>query len=130
MPTLQLRLHPAQTPERHALLAGALTEITARVLGKRPEVTAVLLDELPVGRWFVAGAAPGRATALLEIRITAGTNTPTEKAAFIETAFAELQRQLGPLEPASYVVVHELAASDWGYGGVTQEARRHARTPA
>lgn len=130
MPTLQLRISPAQTPQRHALLAGALTDLTARVLGKRPQVTAVLVDELPAGRWFIGGRTPGQATALLEIRITAGTNTPAEKEAFIEAAFAELQQQLGPLEPASYVVVHELPAGDWGYGGRTQAARRGAPVPA
>ncbi|QJW84937.1 4-oxalocrotonate tautomerase [Ramlibacter terrae] len=130
MPTLQLKISPVQSAERHALLAQALTAITGRVLGKRAEVTAVLVDELPARRWFIGGGVPEHATALLEIRITAGTNTPAEKAAFIEAAFAELQQQLGPLEPASYVVVHELPATDWGYGGRTQEARRHARVPA
>jgi 4-oxalocrotonate tautomerase len=40
---------------------------------------------------------------------------------------AELQRQLGagrPLAEASYVTVRELPATDWGYGGLTQAARR------
>lgn len=67
-----------------------------------------------------AARTPPRPTALLEISITQGTDTPAEKAAFIEAAFAELQRQLGcggPLEEASYVIVRELPASDWGYGG-------------
>ncbi|UUZ69802.1 tautomerase family protein [Polaromonas sp. P2-4] len=71
-------------------------------------------------------------TAFLEISITAGTNTPQEKAAFIAAAFEELQRQLGagqPLEPASYVIVREVPATDWGYGGQTQAARRQARAP-
>ncbi|UUZ78419.1 hypothetical protein LP414_13035 [Polaromonas sp. P1(28)-13] len=47
-------------------------------------------------------------------------------------AFEELQRQLGagqPLEPASYVIVREVPATDWGYGGQTQAARRQARAP-
>jgi 4-oxalocrotonate tautomerase len=66
-------------------------------------------------------------TALLEISITQGTNTVDEKSVFIATAYAELERQLGfgkPLEPASYVIVREVAATDWGYGGQTQAARR------
>ena len=45
-------------------------------------------------------------------------------------AFAELQRQLVPgdsLEAASYVIVREVPATDWGYGGQTQRARQHAR---
>ena len=47
------------------------------------------------------------------------------KAAFIAAAFAELQEQLGagqPLTEASYVIVRELPAGDWGYGGHTQAA--------
>lgn len=123
MPTLQLKLTPPQPQPRNAMLAQALTALTARMLGKRGELTAVFIEDVAVGRWFVGGE-PAAATALLEISITAGTNTPREKAAFIEAAFAELQQQLGPLEPASYVVVRELPAGDWGYGGRTQAARR------
>ncbi len=127
MPTLQLRIAPLQNPERYAVLAQALTDLTARVLGKRPEVTAVLIDDLPAACWFIGGQATTEATALLQIDITAGTNTEAEKATFVAQAFAELQRQLGagqPLAPASYVTVRELPASDWGYGGHTQAARR------
>lgn len=127
MPTLQLRIAPLQNPERYAELAQALTALTARVLGKRPEVTAVLIDDLPAARWYIGGQATTETTALLQIDITAGTNTEAEKAAFVAQAFAELQRQLGagrPLAQASYVTVRELPATDWGYGGHTQAARR------
>lgn len=130
MPTLQLRVAPLQNPERYAALAQALTDLTARVLGKRPDVTAVLIDDLPAARWFIGGQSQTQPTALLQIDITAGTNTETEKACFVAQAFAELQRQLGagqPLAPASYVIVRELPATDWGYGGHTQAARRQAR---
>ena len=62
--------------------------------------------------------------------MTAGTNSTEQKAAFIAAAFAELQQQLAPdgqLEAASYVIVHELPATDWGYGGQTQRARQVVR---
>lgn len=127
MPTLRLKISPPQTPERFRSLGAALTAITASVLGKRADVTAVMIDALPASQWFVGGVSAVRATALLEIGITAGTNTADEKARFIEAAFDELQRQLAPgqtLQEASYVVVRELPASDWGYGGRTQRARR------
>jgi 4-oxalocrotonate tautomerase len=127
MPTLKLTLSPPQHAERHAALARALTAITADTLGKRAEVTAVLIDERPAGTWYVAGRPPLRPTALLEIDITEGSNTAAQKAAFIDAAFGELQRQLAPnasLEEASYVIVREVPASDWGYGGRTQQARR------
>jgi len=129
MPTLQLRTAPLQNPERYAALAHALTTLTARVLGKRAEVTAVLIDDLPAARWSIGGVATTQPTALLEIDITAGTNTEAEKAAFVQAAWAELQQQLGagrPLAEASYVIVRELPASSWGYGGLTQAARQAA----
>ncbi len=143
MPTLRLNLAPPQTATRHRQLAEALTKLTAQLLGKRPEVTAVLIEDLPAARWYVGGKEARRPTALLEISITAGTNSPAEKAAFVAAAFAELERQLGqageggdaskdgaPLEEATYVVVRELPASDWGYGGRTQQARKLEKTRA
>lgn len=127
MPTLQLKITPPQPAERLQVLARRLTELTANVLGKRPEVTAVVIEELWPGRWFVGGRNPGVATALLEIRITEGTNSPEEKQTFVQAAYEELWQQLGPLAEASYVVVQEVAATDWGYGGRTQAQRRAQR---
>lgn len=129
MPTLVLKLVPLQNPERYRRLASALTDLTVRLLGKRREVTAVVIDDIPCARWHVGGEPVEQPTALLEISITQGTNTEEEKAAFIAGAFAELQRQLvgdGVLATASYVVVRELPAADWGYGGRTQKARKLA----
>ncbi|CAN7628945.1 tautomerase family protein [Acidovorax sp. Leaf78] len=129
MPTLILTLTPPQTPDRCQALARALTDLTVQRLGKRREVTAVAINQLPSGQWHIGGEPAAQPTALLEISITEGTNTPQEKAAFIAAAFAELAQQLAPgaaLARASYVVVRELPAQDWGYGGVTQLARRQA----
>lgn len=127
MPTLSLKIAPLQNPARYRKLARALTALTADILNKRSEVTAVLIEDLSAACWYIGAGEAERPTALLEISITAGTNTAEEKAAFIKAAFAELQQQLGnggPLEEASYVIVRELPASDWGYGGRTQLARK------
>ena len=116
-------------PARHLSLAQALSDLSTGLLGKRRQVTTVMVQELPANQWFVDANPVRRATAFLEISITAGTNTPSEKSAFIAAAFAELEHQLGGeqgLEPASYVVVRELQAADWGYSGATQQARRSA----
>lgn len=132
MPVLKLKTAPLLDPAAHAALAAALTAITARTLGKRAEVTAVVIEDLPSAAWAIGGRPAARPTALLEIDITAGTNSAEQKAAFVEAAFDELQRQIGQgdgLEPASYVIVRELPATDWGYGGRTQRAR-HARSTA
>lgn len=133
MPTLQLKLSPPRDTALYPSLARALTAITADLLGKRPEVTAVLIDALPATHWYVGAQVVPGPTAWLDISITAGTNTPAQKAAFIDAAFALLQREWGgdqPLAPASYVIVRELPATDWGYGGQTQAARQAARAAA
>jgi 4-oxalocrotonate tautomerase len=127
MPTLNLMISPLQNLDRYATLGAALTRITAQVLHKKPEVT-VVMEDLPAARYYVGGLEATQPVACLEISITAGTNTAVEKVTFIREAYAELQRQLGAqgqaLALASYVVVRELPASDWGYGGITQAARR------
>lgn len=43
-----------------------------------------------------------------------------------------LQLKIAPpvLAEASYVIVRELPATDWGYGGQTQKARQLARAAA
>ena len=133
MPTLQLKVSPLQNPSRYRTLAAELTRLTAEHLGKRAEVTAVMIEDLPAARWYVGGADVQRPTAFLEISITQGTNTAQQKAAFIAAAFAELQEQLGaggPLAEASYVIVRELPAGDWGYGGLTQATRQADRQTA
>ncbi len=128
MPTLRLQVAPLLNPERYAALGAALTRITAQVLHKKPQVTVVMIDDLPAARCLVSGREAAQPIACLEISITAGTNTAEEKAQFIAQAHAELGRQLGThsqlLHEASYVVVRELPASDWGYGGISQAARR------
>lgn len=126
MPTLFVTLSHVPEPARRASLAEALTRITAQTLAKRAEVTAVMIDVLPEGHWFVGGRKPARPTALVEINVTQGTNSADQKAAFVKAAYAELDAQMGGsegLELASYVVVNEVDAANWGYGGRTQQDR-------
>jgi 4-oxalocrotonate tautomerase len=134
VPTLSLKLAPPlDDPARLQSLASALTTLTAEILGKNPALTAVLIEPLPATRWFVGGQPPERPTALLELAITAGTNSAVQKARFIEAAFAVIERAVAPgvgLEPASYIQVRELAATDWGYGGQTQAQRQRQREAA
>ena len=90
------------------------------MLGKRPEVTVVVIDDLPAARWHIGGQALSAAsapTAWLQIDITAGTNTAEQKAAFVAEALAELQRQLGagrPLAEASLICPVDGAISQFG----------------
>ncbi|NJS36072.1 MAG: 4-oxalocrotonate tautomerase [Brachymonas sp.] len=128
MPTLNLRLAPLLNPPVYDSLAAKLTALTAKVLHKRPEVTIVMIDDLPAARFCAGGAASEQAIACLEINITAGTNTAVEKQAFVSDAHALLRQLLGDLHEASYVIVRELPAENWGYGGMTQAQRKLLKT--
>lgn len=133
MPYLNLRLAAQPSDALAKAAAQALNAATAGILGKRPEVTSVLVEFVPGAQWFVAGEAAeagGFATFHLDIKITAGTNTKDEKAAYVREVFRAMETLLGNVHPASYVVLHELPADAWGYGGETQEYRYVKGRPA
>lgn len=133
MPTLILKTSVALTDAAAADIAKALTRLTNELLHKRPEVTAVVIEASP-RLWTIGGVPSARPTAFLEISVTQGTNTAEEKTAFIAATYAELGRRLAGrddgLALASYVIVRELPAAHWGYGGETQAARARARQAA
>lgn len=130
MPTLQLKISPPAPADVQDALARELTELTASLLGKRPEVTALMVEALPAAQWYIGARAGAAPTAWLEISLTAGTNTAAQKADYVVATHAALQRHLGAAQAlalASYVIVRELPAGDWGYGGQTQLARQRLR---
>ncbi len=67
--------------------------------------------------------AGGLASFWLDIVVVDGTNTKDEKAAYVAGVFAAMSALLGPLHPESYVLVREVKADAYGYGGLTQEQR-------
>ena len=111
---------------RARTIAQGVTEATARILRKRPEVTSVSVSFVPAEQWFVGGQSLqelGLATFWLDIAVTDGTNTKEEKAAYLAEIFSFMTETLGPLHATSYVRVMDVRAEAWGYGGVSQEAR-------
>lgn len=107
-------------------VARMATDLARRLLGKREDLTAVRVERVPADDWFVAGravAGSGLATYSLEIRVTEGTNTKAEKAAFLAAVHERMERLLGPLEPESYVHVIEARADAYGWAGLSQEFR-------
>ena len=79
MPMITVRyVTPEPRPDLPEQIAALATRLAAIHLGKRPEVTAVLVDPAAPGSWFVAGQD------LTQLGlITAGTNVKAETAAFI-----------------------------------------------
>jgi 4-oxalocrotonate tautomerase len=109
-----------------AAVAQAASDLAAQILHKDPKVTAVKVQAVESADWFCDGhslAQSGLAAFWLEIRITEGTNTKDEKAAFIAAVFKRMGELLGSLHANSYVYVHDARADGYGFSGVTQERR-------
>ncbi|MEW8289744.1 MAG: tautomerase family protein [Candidatus Thiodiazotropha endolucinida] len=105
------------------------TRLIEEIMGKRPSVTAVMVQSLPSANWAIGVEALNDhlRAAQVDITITAGTNTAEEKAGMIDAIHQMLNDRVGPLAEASYVVIHEVAADAWGYAGRTQQSRQQMR---
>ena len=126
MPILDAKFSSPIERDLRAAIASTLSEITARVLHKKPELTAVVVDRIDPAGWFVGGpslAEQNKASFFLDIRIVDGTNVKDEKADYLRQVFAAMESLLGALHPESYIHVHEVRADAYGYGGFTQELR-------
>ena len=133
MAALHLRVAPLQNPERYESLAQALAGLAGALLGQDPATLAVTIDDLPAARCWIGGQVPQRPTAQLEVSLAEGAASQAQKAGFVAAAHAELARQLAlgeGLQEPSYVIVRELPAADWGWGGQTQAQRAAAQPRA
>ncbi len=123
MPFVRLTVTPALTAETARKLAEGTTRLMAEALGKKAELTSVVVEAANVAAWVIGGTAQPRA-AHLEALVTQGTNSAEEKRTFLRRAMDLLTAELGTLPEATYVVVRDVPAEDWGYGGQSQADRR------
>ena len=124
MPLIQLTLTgPQAAPATIQQLQQETTRLMQTILHKEAALTVVSVSQLPAGACSVNGQAVTRC-ASLQALITAGTNSPIEKAAFIFAVKTLLTATFGPSDAPLYVALHELPADSWGYDGQTQAARK------
>lgn len=129
MPFIRITLGCPAANDLKQRIGNGATDLIVSLLGKRREVTAVLVECAGDCVWQIAGEAVAGATPThCEIAITAGTNNTEEKARMIAAMHALLAETLGGVPEASYVAIRELPAENWGYAGVTQAARRPGGT--
>jgi 4-oxalocrotonate tautomerase len=126
MPFISIKVAgPTLAPEQIKVLQTQTTALMAGVLGKKAELTAVLVEQVQAAGW-TTGANAVPVAAHLEATITAGTNSGEEKARFIAEAARMLKSVLGANLPlATYIVLQDIPADSWGYDGLTQAARRY-----
>jgi 4-oxalocrotonate tautomerase len=126
MPILNLKVSAPRSASLSRTLSEGLVEATTSILRKNPEITAVAIDYVSPEDWIVGGkslAEQKKASFWLDIKVVDGTNTKDEKALYLAEVSAFMGRVLGSLHEESYVLVHEVPADAYGFGGVTQEHR-------
>ena len=117
---------PREKPSLKSDIAAAITELTAKILGKDPKVTAVIVKSVDAADWFAGGkplAEQKLASYWIDIHVSEGTNTKDEKAAYLAAMFARMAEVLGPLHEETYLHVDEVRADAYGFGGLSQERR-------
>jgi 4-oxalocrotonate tautomerase len=126
MPYLNCKLSVPPSQDVTAKIASVLTDLTAEVLKKKRELTAVAVEYVAPEQWYIGGtslADQSLRSFYLDIKVTEGTNTKDEKALYVSRVFAAIEAIVGSVAPASYIVIHEVRADSWGYQGETQEFR-------
>src|SRR5919112_31401 len=126
MPIINISVTGQPEPELSEKVAAKVSDLTQSHLRKDPSVTAVVVSYVDPRHWFAGGkslASQQASSFWLDIKVVDGTNTKQELGAYIEAIFAAFEDILGKVHPESYVLVHEVPAAAYGYGGKTQEFR-------
>ena len=128
MPILTVKISGQNNPERTQQIVHVLMDLTAQILGKQADVTAIVLDYVAPSLWFVGGRSLqelGKNSYYFDIKITDETNTKAEKAQYLAQVHQAFERLIGHLHEESYGYVQDVRASAYGFGGKTQEFRAH-----
>lgn len=128
MPILNVKVSGIKSAETTKQITELLLDITTRILKKKREVTAIVIDYIDRDSWMVGGkllSEQNKNSFYFDIKVTDETNTKDEKAQYIKEAFEGFEKILGNLHEESYVYVADVRATAYGYGGKTQEYRYH-----
>src|SRR5438309_6683786 len=115
-----------QSPSLKSDLAVAVSDLSAKILHKDPNGTAIIVKSVDTADWFAGGkslAGQKLASYWLDIHVSEGTNTKDEKAAYLAAMFKRMGELLGPLHNESYLHVDEVKGDAYGFGGLSQERR-------
>ena len=126
MPYIYVKVTAKPDRALSARIAATVSDLTKTHLRKDPTITAVAVDYVDPQHWFAGGrslAEQGINTFWLDIKVVDGTNTKQELAAYLTAIHAAMADLLGGIHGESYVLVHEVPAAAYGFGGQTQEYR-------
>jgi 4-oxalocrotonate tautomerase len=100
MPILNLKMSGEPSPDLTQKVATTLVELTAQILHKNPDITAVAIDFINPNYWIIGGrslAEQSKSSFYMDIKVIDSTNTKDEKAQYIAEVFAKMSDILGEL---------------------------------
>ncbi|WP_283742934.1 4-oxalocrotonate tautomerase family protein [Sideroxydans sp. CL21] len=86
MPILNVKVSAKKTTDLTQSISGILSELTARILHKKPEVTSIAIEYVDPDDWIIGGKSLselGKHSIYFDIKITDETNTKAEKAQYM-----------------------------------------------
>ena len=96
MPILNVKISAKRSDEMTKAIGALLIELTSRILGKDPKVTAIAIDYVDPRDWIAGGktlAEQGKSSVYFDVKVTDETNTKDEKARYILEAFRRICRR-------------------------------------
>jgi 4-oxalocrotonate tautomerase len=131
MPILNLVVSTHPDPGRSTRIATRWSALTAEHPRKDPSITKIAVHGVAPKHWFAGGPSlseTDEASFSLDIKVVNSTNTKAHMADYVRALSGEMSALLGaPLHDESYILMHEVAATAYGFDGATQEHRFIAR---
>lgn len=126
MPIINLKISLQKDDKKLQLIANEVTNLTAKILKKKPAVTVITITTVDKSQWFINKTSLetlNQNSFYLDIKVTEGTNNKDEKKEFVKAIFLLMAKTLENLHTESFFYVEEVKADAYGYNGVTQEYR-------
>jgi 4-oxalocrotonate tautomerase len=126
MPMINVKVSAAKSAELTAKISRIITDLTVRILKKEPQVISIAIDYVDPDHWIVGGRSlseQGKTSIYYDVKVTDESNTKTQKAQYVQEAFAAFSALLGDLHEETYFYVQDVRPSAYGYGGKTQDFR-------
>lgn len=103
-------------------LAKELSLITHKCLSKNIKHT--VLNFVDLSSCYSNGGDVCESSLSVDIKVTAGTNSETEKSNWIRGVWEILQTYISNLDKTiNYISISEIESNTWGYNGLTQKVR-------
>jgi len=83
-------------------------------------ISALVLDEVPTGAWFIGGDSEAGPAAVVEIRVPQGALSTERRKAMVEASYRVLTAvspELAAVDGVRRIWTHTFEVVDWGAGG-------------